>query len=451
MARLRPTIGLRVCVATGGLTFVLTSLAGTPMASAVGAAVDGAGIVSAATAAATATPTRLTPTPTVTPTMTPGGGAIHLSSPIGIPGDQVTVSATLETGGAIVGSTQNDITFDSANAPIAALPDGTPDCALNPALNKDHLFVFRPNGCTGAMCTMVRTAVFNVSPPVNPIPEGSVLYTCKVAIAANAPPGEYPLVISTAQLADPNGTVLPNGSIDGKVVVLTQLATATPLPSLTVPPTRTLTATSTPSPIGTVTPTVTLTMTAAPTNAPTATRTQAPSASRTNTSTATQTSSAGPTHTFAATPSLTSTSTLAPTSTRTGTATPTPTLPTASPTVTGTPTATATPTQDPTAAPTRTATVALTSTSTPTATATPTTTPVATATPTPTTIATPKPCVGDCHGLIEVSVGDLITMVNVALGNAALSACSAGDANGDGQITVDEILKAVGNGLNGCS
>jgi hypothetical protein len=42
-------------------------------------------------------------------------------------------------------------------------------------------------------------------------------------------------------------------------------------------------------------------------------------------------------------------------------------------------------------------------------------------------------------------------MVNIALGNADVSACRAGDASQDGQITVDEILTAVNNALNGCS
>jgi hypothetical protein len=41
-------------------------------------------------------------------------------------------------------------------------------------------------------------------------------------------------------------------------------------------------------------------------------------------------------------------------------------------------------------------------------------------------------------------------MVNIALGNANLSTCVAGDANHDGEITVDEILTAVNNALNGC-
>jgi hypothetical protein len=41
-------------------------------------------------------------------------------------------------------------------------------------------------------------------------------------------------------------------------------------------------------------------------------------------------------------------------------------------------------------------------------------------------------------------------MVNIALGNADVSICPAGDPNNDKQVTVDEILTAVNNALNGC-
>ena len=41
-------------------------------------------------------------------------------------------------------------------------------------------------------------------------------------------------------------------------------------------------------------------------------------------------------------------------------------------------------------------------------------------------------------------------MVNVALGNSDVGACPAGDANHDGEITIDEILKAVNNALGEC-
>ena len=46
----------------------------------------------------------------------------------------------------------------------------------------------------------------------------------------------------------------------------------------------------------------------------------------------------------------------------------------------------------------------------------------------------------------EVSV----THALVALGNADVVTCKAGDTNHDSQITVDEILTAVNNALNGC-
>ena len=59
-------------------------------------------------------------------------------------------------------------------------------------------------------------------------------------------------------------------------------------------------------------------------------------------------------------------------------------------------------------------------------------------------------CVGDCNGDGEVTVNELIQMVNIALGTAQVSACMAGDANGDGEITINEIIAGVNNALNGC-
>jgi hypothetical protein len=78
----------------------------------------------------------------------------------------------------------------------------------------------------------------------------------------------------------------------------------------------------------------------------------------------------------------------------------------------------------------------------------PTATPTNTATPAPT--PTPTQCVGDCGRDGIVTVDELLTIVNIALGNAAVSLCTPGDANGDQKITVDEILAAVNHALNGC-
>jgi len=61
-----------------------------------------------------------------------------------------------------------------------------------------------------------------------------------------------------------------------------------------------------------------------------------------------------------------------------------------------------------------------------------------------------SPCVGDCKNDGEVTVDDLIIMVNIANGASPIADCLAGDANGDGMITIDDIIIAVSNALNGC-
>jgi hypothetical protein len=60
-------------------------------------------------------------------------------------------------------------------------------------------------------------------------------------------------------------------------------------------------------------------------------------------------------------------------------------------------------------------------------------------------------CVGDCNGNEEVTADELITMVNIALGNAELSTCPVDDVDGNGEITIDQILQAVNNALSGCT
>lgn len=199
----------------------------------------------------------------------------------------------------------------------------------------------------------------------------------------------------------------------------------------------------------------------APTNTPSATQsvthtaTPRPTSTSTSTETPAPTSSATvtPTSRPTMTPTASHTATQAPTATNTSTRTPTPTQTvTIVPTATATPSRTATPshttTQQPTATGTPTASVTSTSTRTLILTATPT--PTLTALPTQTLTVTPRPCVGDCDGSGDVTINELLTMVNVALENTPLTACVAGDADRNGQITIDEVLTAVNNALNGC-
>ena len=59
-------------------------------------------------------------------------------------------------------------------------------------------------------------------------------------------------------------------------------------------------------------------------------------------------------------------------------------------------------------------------------------------------------CTGDCDGDGAVTVTELIKGVNIALESASLDACPAFDANGDGTVTVNEIVAAVNYALTAC-
>jgi hypothetical protein len=84
------------------------------------------------------------------------------------------------------------------------------------------------------------------------------------------------------------------------------------------------------------------------------------------------------------------------------------------------------------------------------ATATPTPTGTVSAAPTVTLSPRPIDCVGDCSGTGSVTIDELITGVNIALGTLPVSACTAFDFSGNGAVTVDEIIRAVNNASNGC-
>jgi hypothetical protein len=49
-----------------------------------------------------------------------------------------------------------------------------------------------------------------------------------------------------------------------------------------------------------------------------------------------------------------------------------------------------------------------------------------------------------------VTIDDLVTLVNIALGEDEPASCGPGDTNGDDQVTVDEILAALARALQGC-
>jgi hypothetical protein len=60
------------------------------------------------------------------------------------------------------------------------------------------------------------------------------------------------------------------------------------------------------------------------------------------------------------------------------------------------------------------------------------------------------PCPGDLDGDGVVTITEIITLVQTALNGCAGASCP-GDLNGDQLVTIDEILKAVAAALLGCS
>jgi hypothetical protein len=77
-------------------------------------------------------------------------------------------------------------------------------------------------------------------------------------------------------------------------------------------------------------------------------------------------------------------------------------------------------------------------------------TPTETATPTPTPTGTPiRACIGNCNGDGSVTVNEIISLVNIALGSARPSDCSHGIPLG-ASVDIAFLVRAVANALSGC-
>ncbi len=101
-----------------------------------------------------------------------------------------------------------------------------------------------------------------------------------------------------------------------------------------------------------------------------------------------------------------------------------------------------------------------------TSTPTPDESPTTTATPSPTgALSSPTPtasmstpptetpapaCPGDCNGDGEVNIGELIRAVGIALGNTSVDECPAADTSGNGEVNIGELIQAVNAALSGC-
>jgi hypothetical protein len=161
------------------------------------------------------------PTPTPTPTPTPNlGPAVVIVPASGAAGGETTLEVVLLAGGREIAGVQNDVGFD-LDTPIAGRVNGRPDCTVNPDIDKNATtFLFQPSGCIPeANCTGMRVLVLSFS-SVDPIPNLSTLYTCRLLLAADASVGPHPLTCTGSDASDPDGNSIELGCI-GSVVDVT--------------------------------------------------------------------------------------------------------------------------------------------------------------------------------------------------------------------------------------
>jgi hypothetical protein len=184
--------------------------------------------------AATAAACRCAPRGNAALAAATGVPSVDVGSASGAPGEQVTFDVTLTTAGELVAGVQADIAFDSLNTPLAATGTGRPDCMVNPDIDKSATaFAFQPPGCSGSSCTAFRALVLSFS-NVDPIPDGSVLYTCNVDISPGAAAGSYPLAVSNVGMSTPDGQAIASAGTDGEIIVAgapPPTPTATPAPA----------------------------------------------------------------------------------------------------------------------------------------------------------------------------------------------------------------------------
>ncbi len=70
---------------------------------------------------------------------------------------------------------------------------------------------------------------------------------------------------------------------------------------------------------------------------------------------------------------------------------------------------------------------------------------------TPLPTRTMVPCAGDCDGDGTVMISELIILVRIALGEAALEDCPGADRDSDGNVRISELIQAVERALFGCA
>lgn len=63
----------------------------------------------------------------------------------------------------------------------------------------------------------------------------------------------------------------------------------------------------------------------------------------------------------------------------------------------------------------------------------------------------PTACRGDCNSDGRVAIDELVTGVAIAQGSRPASDCQSLDADGGGDVSIDEVIAAVRSAIDGCA
>jgi cysteine-rich repeat protein len=347
----------------------------------------------------------------------------------------------------------NLLNGDECDSSCHVLPTATPSVTwtLTRTATPTRTATASPTDTYTATATSTGTSTRTETPTRTATETQTPTPTSSATPSITRTPTESPTPTATAT-ATPSATrTWTSTATNTPTRTATPSATRTPVDTATATPTVTATLSSTPTPTASSTSTQTSTWsaTATPTDTPstTATASATPTATGTDTATQTRTVTATPSSSSTATPTQTGTATASATATPTGTTTSTATA-VDTPSPTSTSSSTATPSASATATPTGTTTSTATAVDTPS----PTSTSSSTATPSASATATRTPinCVGDCNGDGRVTVEEMIRGVSIALGTSPTALCPAMDRNQDSEIGIFELINAVSNALEGC-
>ncbi len=143
---------------------------------------------------------------------------IRATSVVGAPGDEILIDFVLDTDGEEIAALENSIEL-AEGLEFAAASDARPTCFRNRELEREATsFAFPQEHPRRRSAKAIVFSFRNLSP----IPDGSVLYSCRVSIYGGAPGGDLRVIVYGAGASDAAGDTVPIDAISGTVTVATR-------------------------------------------------------------------------------------------------------------------------------------------------------------------------------------------------------------------------------------